>query len=265
MARSNTGSTSNYLEFAGAALTGAPCTLAAWVYPGNVTSEMHVIGLTTTGGDNGFLLLTIDGSQPGDPVAAYSGGSAYPQALTTAGFVANTWQHVAAVFTSASSRAAFLDGGNKGTNGTTSNPIGTIARTTVGLYRGGSTGGPFDGRIAEVGVWDVALSDEEVASLAKGFSPRLVRPGSLVGYYPLIGRYSPELDFGNGGGRPLTITGTMAQADHCRVFYRGGWQIGKAAGAAPPAPGEGLPPAPAGDAAGILAVWDQLGILGGGA
>ena len=42
-----------------------------------------------------------------------------------------------------------------------------------------------DGSLAEAAIWNAALSDAEVAALATGVSPLLVRPGSLVFYAPL--------------------------------------------------------------------------------
>lgn len=85
---------------------------------------------------------------------------------------------------------------------------------------------------AEWAVWDVALTAAEVASLAKGFAPSLIRPASLVNYWPIIGKYSPEIDVAGGGG--LTLTGTAA-ASHPRVIYPRRRQVGMAgSGAAGP-------------------------------
>lgn len=89
---------------------------------------------------------------------------------------------------------------------------------------------------AEWAVWDVALTAAEVASLSKGFAPSLIRPGSLVNYWPIIGRYSPEIDVMGGGG--LTLTGTSAAA-HPRVIYPRRRGLGITSGAASPSPIDG--------------------------
>lgn len=46
-------------------------------------------------------------------------------------------------------------------------------------------GSYFDGIIADAGLWNVALSDEEVRLLACGASPLLIRPQNLVAFWPL--------------------------------------------------------------------------------
>ena len=53
-----------------------------------------------------------------------------------------------------------------------------------------------DGRFANLGIWHDALGGEEALALAKGVSPRLIRPASLVGCLPLYGVAFPEIDLG---------------------------------------------------------------------
>lgn len=43
-----------------------------------------------------------------------------------------------------------------------------------------------DGFPGSRAIWDVALSDAEVALLSRGASPMLVRPEALVEYWPMI-------------------------------------------------------------------------------
>ena len=84
-------------------------------------------------------------------------------------------------------------------------------------YQGGAGTriGYFGGSICEVGYWDVALTDDEVLLLSRGFSPTFVRPANLIAYYPLLGRTSPEIDLV--GGFNLTLTGTSV-SDHPRIL-----------------------------------------------
>ena len=65
---------------------------------------------------------------------------------------------------------------------------------------------------AGAGIWNVALTAAEIASLAKGFSPRLIRPQSLAFYAPLI---RETLDIR--GGLTLTDSGSTV-ADHPRII-----------------------------------------------
>jgi hypothetical protein len=61
-------------------------------------------------------------------------------------------------------------------------------------------------------VWNAALTDAEVAILATGFSPKKVRPQSLVFYAPLVREVRDLV-----GGVALSDTGTTV-ADHPRTY-----------------------------------------------
>lgn len=64
----------------------------------------------------------------------------------------------------------------------------------------------MDGSIASAGLWNAALTAKEIAALGQGVSPLYVRPGNLVGYWPLWGVHSPEIDL-VGTPHVLTVTG----------------------------------------------------------
>jgi hypothetical protein len=66
--------------------------------------------------------------------------------------------------------------------------------------------------IAEVGIWNIALGADDVASLAKGNIPLRVRPESLVKYFPLTGT-SVEVVTG-ATGASHTVTPTAVGNDH---------------------------------------------------
>lgn len=106
-------------------------------------------------------------------------------ASTGVGLSADRWYHAAAVHGSASSRIAYLDGGNKGSNTTTVNGnMALLNETQLGAFR--TVAGAPNTIFAEYGLWNVALTDAEIASLGKGFSVPLIRRGSLVQYMPLV-------------------------------------------------------------------------------
>jgi len=69
------------------------------------------------------------------------------------------------------------------------------------------------GLIAEVGIWNVVLSDAEVLSIAYRISCSLIRPGSLVFYAPLIRQI---LDIS--AGFSLTNNGGATISDHTRIY-----------------------------------------------
>lgn len=179
-----------------------------------------MFGLFTSGSAfnrNSFRLLLGTGD---NVIADAASGAGTGNATTSTTISADTWFHACGVYTSATSRAAFLNGGGKGTDATNRTPSG-IDRTSVGMGDGSSASTPFapagTGYLAEVGIWDAALTDAEVAVLATGVSPLAVRPQSLVGYWPIVGKTSPEINYVNGTA-VLSVQGTLSAAPHPRVF-----------------------------------------------
>lgn len=216
MARNFNGS-GDYLYYTSAILTGEPLTLACWFLPDNVTGAFTIVALGTSGiggPRNEFGLLVVNGAL----WAIEQDASVFKYATPSVGVSIGNLYHGCGVFSSSTSRAAYLNGGNKGTNTDSVSPAisgGTLTR--IGQRCNDGDNQKFDGLIAEVAAWNVALTDAEVAVLATGMSPLAVRPASLVAYWPLIGKYSPEIDVVGGFG--MTLTGTPAAAAHPRVRY----------------------------------------------
>ena len=71
----------------------------------------------------------------------------------------------------------------------------------------------MNGLIAEVGIWNVALTVAEIASLAKGITCEKVRPQSLVFYAPLVRDLSDQK-----GGRAITNNNGATVANHPRIY-----------------------------------------------
>jgi hypothetical protein len=216
MSRTFVAASSQFLQNSSGLITATPLTLATWFQATNTTA-LHILlslGNSLAAFSRNNFQLRADGATAGDPITAYTGITASSSAASsTAGYSSNTWHHAAGVFASATDRRAFLNGTNKGTNATNRVPTG-IDRTNAGGSNQLTTSF-MDGRLAEAAAWNVALADDEIAMLGRGFSPLLVRPQSLVAYWPLFGRQSPEID--PRGRFELTVTGAT-QADHCRTF-----------------------------------------------
>ena len=219
---------SQYLNVATAAVTTTPCTLACWFYADDANSNNYLLAvgdgadfdydlfaIRAVGGVDDFIWATALAVGIGD------------QAKSTATYAANAWNHACGVFTSSTDRAAFLNGANKGTNATSVAPTG-IVLTRIGASPVTSGGSPFQlmsGRIAEAAIWNVALTDAEVAALARGVSPLRIRRASLQGYWPVYGTGSPEPDY-SGTALHMTLTGTPAVADHAPVMPSWGLDLG---------------------------------------
>ena len=189
-----------------------PLTLACWFRADDVTANRCLFELADSAGANGFRLL-VAGAIAGDPIFAdYLVGSG-TNAQTTAGYTAGTFHHAAATFPNNTTVTAYLDGGNSATStGSALNPSPT--RINIGArFSSSSAGLFFDGQIAEVGIWNVALTAEEIASLADGMTCDKVRPQSLVFYAPLV-RSLQDVR----GGLTITNNNTATVAAHTRVY-----------------------------------------------
>lgn len=208
-----------YLSVTAAPVTAAPLTMACWARSTNITINQAVMSLGQVGVTNEYWALTFRGARAGDPVSfqAQAAAASFQAADTSTGYSANTWHHIAGVAASATDRRSFIDGGSKGTKTTSVTPLSVDTIRLANYAR--STSFSLDGQIAEAAMWSVALSDAEIALLAKGFSPLLLRPESLFFYAPLLSAASPapELILGNN----LTHTGTLADTDHPRIIYPG--------------------------------------------
>jgi hypothetical protein len=142
------------------------------------------------------------------------------------GYVASTgindgaWHHVVVVRNAGTTRL-YIDGTERtltfsnNTLGSSSitfaRPVAIGARNIRGVYDQ-----YFLGEVAHWAEWDVELSLSDVESLNDGAVPEMVRPSSLVNYYPLAGG-DPELDII--GLNNLGITGTSVTDDPGKIYY----------------------------------------------
>lgn len=208
---------SQYLENGAAVITAEPLTMVAWARPSDVqTVSRTIFSIGTASGVSRWQIQT-NGSTASGTVSAASvnTGAAFTQAATTATTSNNAWAHVCGVFTSSTDRRIYLNGGNSVQN-TTNIAVSGVNRTDIGARWSTTIGSYFDGDIAEVAAWDVALTAAEVATLGAGYSPLFVRPASLVAYWPIIGRNSPSID--RVGGFNMTVTNAPATVAHPRVI-----------------------------------------------
>jgi hypothetical protein len=205
-------STSNYVTVSAAAITDYPFTMGCWFNSTSATAGQNLIAFNRTA-DNISAVLSVEGDVAGDPISAYinTTGSDAVKASTSTGYSINTWHHACGVYSSATLRTAYIDGGSSGTN-TTSRAVGAWQRTSIGVYFTGSRFSPILGQVAEVGIWNAALTAEEVASLARGVSPALIRPASLIHHLPLL-RGNQDVR-----GTAWTTAGTLTASAHPRIY-----------------------------------------------
>lgn len=178
---------SQYLRTSSAPATGFPMTLAAWCRPTSMTGTRTVIAVgqtpAATRHRNQIVMLSTGALR----ITGATSTSAF--ADTTATASNNQWVHAAGVVTSLSSRTIYMNGGNAVTSTATIAAYNTFTEMGIGAQQG-STASTYEnfwaGDLAEIGIWNVTLSADEIASLAKGITCDQVRPQSLVFYAPLI-------------------------------------------------------------------------------
>lgn len=223
MARSFNGS-SDKLVKGSSLIQNAPVTMACWFNTDNNTNTGIVMAIANSGNNVQRFSIQMRGDLGGDPISMVNTGNTGVQAIatTSSGFTPGQWHHACGVIDNAADHKIYIDGGSVGTS-TTNIGLVTMDRMSIGALERLTPAAFFPGDIMECGWWDVALSVEEIVSLARGFSPSLVRTHHLIMYLPLIG---PDYDSGGSpaersivkAGDMFLITGAV-KAPHGRIFH----------------------------------------------
>lgn len=191
-----------YLSTASTPVTAAPFSVSAWFRVDNTTGNKAIVSIAK-GGDGIRWLLYTGGSSP----LWFVSGVGQAGSGTVS---ANTWTHCCAVEAASNSRTLYTNGTAGSTNTASGTPSGV---SNVYIGSDGPNSNRLTGQVADVGIWDVALTAAEITSLSKGVSCRLIRPQSLVFYAPLI-RDLVDVR----GARTITNNGTATVSDHPRIY-----------------------------------------------
>lgn len=179
MGRFFQGTTTSKLEIAEAIVTTRSFTLAChFLSDDAATLNRTLISISDGTSDNLFRLFKTTGLfLAAQSVAATSSA----QDTGTTSIAAGTWYHGAAVYVSGDKDYVYLNGVKDGAGqGTQKVPTG-LNTTTIGIREG--TAHPWDGTIAEVCIFDVALTDNEVMRLYRGENPNEIRSASNLKCY----------------------------------------------------------------------------------
>ncbi len=193
----------------GPVVSGFPFTFATWAKT-NSAAPLALIDQIDAGNFNRNQVLYLSGRRTTFLVRDL--GSPYDPVQGTAQPPDGTWAHRCGIARSSVSRSVYTDGGDKQTEtaplafaNVNSCALGASNRTHRIWY--------MDGDMADTAIWNVDLSDEEVASLAKGYSPLFIRPQNLVFYRSFVrGTDSPGI------GTIDSVTGTVV-SDHPPMIY----------------------------------------------
>jgi len=197
-------------------ITAKPVTISAWVKSTTIAISQTVVCLLKWATQDEYLLLQLRGAVAGDPAAALEYATAWKLAESSTGYTVNTWHHIAATFVSSTERSVWIDGGSKITNTDEQNVNFTLLdRIYIGAHKVDS--GFFDGKLAEVAIWNAELTDAQILDLANGNVPVNIESDNLRAYWKLLDSY--RLTAGNmvhltvGNGTP------SFSSDHPSVIF----------------------------------------------
>jgi hypothetical protein len=217
VARGFTGSSSQYLSRTDVlGLTAYPLSCAVWFYYSVTLANPALLSFGKLAGNN-FIQLVLAGSDDSLGLRVDAGST---DSLNSASVPStNAWHHAGCVIAASNDMRLFLDGVKATLSGTQAFPSG-MNKFSIGasVANSPSVNQFLTGRACEAGVWNAALDDAEMGALAKGIAPSLIRPASLVAYWPLWGNDSPELDRWN-SRYDLTLTASPTKVDHPRMVY----------------------------------------------
>lgn len=212
MARDFSGA-SQYLRATVVPASAVPMTLAGWYkYDTAIADdgEHTVLSITDAGGVQEH---TIEIGRTGGvdyAIAMLNSGGAVGFALSSVAPTINTWQHLGGTYSTTTRRDVFLDGVNRGNDTSLITPI-SLSDTMIGAVSSSSSIiKPFNGVLAELGIWNRVLTDAEMATLAQGYAPSFI-PQGLVFYAPVTGQNTPEIN--KKSSIPLDVTGAT-KVDH---------------------------------------------------
>jgi hypothetical protein len=207
MAYDFTAANTSYLNSTSASVTAAPLTLSCF-FNSKTTHTGSLVVLANNSTNSTFWLYRNSDNR----IYNYANNAGtFGQGFIT-GVTNNNWSHAAGVFSSNTSRTAYLNGNAGSTNTANVTPAG-INETLIGAARTPNVVFPFNGFLAEVGIWNAALTAAEIASLAKGMTCDKVRPQNLVFYAPIVRDLNDQK-----GGLTITNNNSATVATHPRVY-----------------------------------------------
>lgn len=202
--------------------------MACWFYDDAANRAAALMFLGDVGSGSQYLSLEINAAGS-NRILARTRSGLISDALTTATYNINTWNHAVAVFDNdADDRKIYLNGGNLVTNSDAQGFPDDWNITSIGRLGDSSPDDEFSGAIAEYAMWNVALTAANVAELFTGASPRLVAPGGRVLHTEMIRPDASNNVHDRIGGLTLVGaggTGTPVAFPHPRIIRPSGPQV----------------------------------------
>jgi len=212
--------------------SGYPLSYGGWFHANSAESDTNDIFMSIADKDNGTNqhrivhtgapLKWVASSFDGSGGAKNSGGHTEP--FSTGG----SWHHFLAVHASATSRILYLDGVADTEDTTSCSPTG-LDRLTIGTTADSTPFGYLNGRAAQCGVWNIALTEDDAVSLAAGVLPPRVRGDALSCYLPLSGHSYDLIE-----GVSASVSGAVVYDEHPPITYGNNILVSLAGGVVAP-------------------------------
>lgn len=210
MAASFSSASSQYLTTSSTPVSSAPFTISV-IASVDSAAAARTFCTIESGNSNVLYQLYTSSRRLGFYAQGVSGNGTC--LITTPLVSAGSYFHACAVVTSASNRTLYLNGTTTATN-TTNIGVTAVNRINIGTrYYDGSLASFQNGQIADVGIWNAALTTAEIASLANGMTCDKIRPQNLVFYAPLVRDLIDQK-----GGLAITNNNGATVAAHPRVY-----------------------------------------------
>jgi len=192
------------------AFTGT-MTFAAFVTPANSAVTEVYGGVHNNTNATDFIIMMQSGA--GFYQYQHRAGGVATNIVSTSAYSVGTRAHVVATARSDSDHRIFVNGVQEANDVTTlTNPTG-LNSTCLGFNNTNTPDTYTDASLAESAIWNVGLSDAEIAALASGVSPLLVRPQSLTMYTDGVGTLTNKK-----GVIAWTVSGTPTIVDHPSIY-----------------------------------------------
>jgi hypothetical protein len=210
MAYRFTATSSQYLSAGASVTAGSPVTIAYWVRPTDILvgNFMHV-SVGDSGSTNRIQMYRAGGANLSIDLIGTSNAGFF----VSSAFSSGTWAHCACAFASNTSRTPYINGSASSTDTQNIGTQNAFNETLIAARRNVTAGIFGNDTIAEVGIWNAALTAAEIASLAKGMTCDKIRPQSLVFYAPLVRDLVDQK-----GGLAITNNNGATVAAHTRVY-----------------------------------------------
>lgn len=185
-------------------ITAYPFTLECWVRLDVTYVSQRTLAISNTTAGNIRFGVAFSGTTRKFGILAQNTTEEFDVGSTT--ILENVWYHIAAVFTSATSRTLYVNAASEVT-ATASVTFNNSANNSVNMGRHFTTGAFLNGKLSDVRIWNTARTAQEIAD---NYQKRLIgNESGLVGYWKLDKGSGTTVEDSTSNANTGTITGAI--------------------------------------------------------